>query len=156
MYVTLSELIQIGIFIVTLVGVCYTIMHGKGKQRQKMRKKLIDYYNVNAVRFSAETLSVNFLPPNIASYPISLQRPTSTTSTAIQDVTQKPFLISATTRKAQMVWNSYVNQHINVWVFWGAHAFFKSYPRYPNTMVSGRVSQFYIIRWKNCLRSCTR
>lgn len=31
MYVTHSELIQIGIFIVTLVGVCYTIMHGKGK-----------------------------------------------------------------------------------------------------------------------------
>lgn len=31
MYVTHSELIQIGIFIVALVGVCHTIMHGKGK-----------------------------------------------------------------------------------------------------------------------------
>ena len=29
MYVTYSELIQIGIFICTLVGVCYTIFKGK-------------------------------------------------------------------------------------------------------------------------------
>lgn len=31
MYVTYSDLIQIGMFIVALVGLCYTIMQGKRK-----------------------------------------------------------------------------------------------------------------------------
>ena len=31
MYVTYSDLIQIGIFIVALVGLCYTVFKGKGK-----------------------------------------------------------------------------------------------------------------------------
>lgn len=31
MYVTYSDLIQIGIFICTLVGLCYTIFKGKRK-----------------------------------------------------------------------------------------------------------------------------
>ena len=31
MYVTYSDLIQIGIFIVALVGLCYTIFKGKQK-----------------------------------------------------------------------------------------------------------------------------
>ena len=31
MYVTYSDLFQIGIFIVALVGLCYTVFHGKRK-----------------------------------------------------------------------------------------------------------------------------
>ena len=31
MYVTYSDLIQIGIFIVALIGLCYTIFRGKKK-----------------------------------------------------------------------------------------------------------------------------
>ncbi|MEY8495749.1 putative holin-like toxin [Lachnospiraceae bacterium 29-91] len=31
MYVTYADLIQIGIFIVTLIGLCYTIFKGKKK-----------------------------------------------------------------------------------------------------------------------------
>lgn len=31
MYITYSDLIQIGIFICSLIGLCYTIFHGKRK-----------------------------------------------------------------------------------------------------------------------------
>ena len=34
MYVTYAELVQIGIFIVALIGLCYQIFKGKDKRKQ--------------------------------------------------------------------------------------------------------------------------